>query len=82
MAWRSSIENTVKLICRERTIRVKVKLLHKGLSFLQREENVHPLNSFAELSQGLKTMNIYLTQEERNALMQKLDLDRNGEISD
>lgn len=27
-------------------------------------------------------MNIYLTQEERDALMSKLDLDRNGEISD
>ena len=46
------------------------------------DKNSDGLISIAELAQGLKTMNIYLTQEERNALMQKLDLDRNGEISD
>jgi Ca2+-binding EF-hand superfamily protein len=46
------------------------------------DKNSDGLISIAELTQGLKTMNIYLTQEERDALMQKLDLDRNGEISD
>jgi Ca2+-binding EF-hand superfamily protein len=46
------------------------------------DKNSDGLISIAELTQGLKTMNIYLTQEERDALMQKLDLDLNGEISD
>ena len=30
--------------------------------------------SFKELYEGLKTMNIYLTQKEREALMKKLDI--------
>ena len=46
------------------------------------DKNSDGLISIGELTSGLKTMNIYLTQEERDALIQKLDLDRNGEISD
>jgi Ca2+-binding EF-hand superfamily protein len=46
------------------------------------DKNSDGLISVQELTQGLKTMDIFLTQEERDALMTKLDLDRNGEISD
>jgi Ca2+-binding EF-hand superfamily protein len=35
-----------------------------------------------ELCHGLKTLNIYLTSDEREALMQKLDTNRDGDISD
>lgn len=35
-----------------------------------------------ELSQGLKTLNIYLTADEREGLMQKLDTNRDGDISE
>lgn len=38
--------------------------------------------SVSELTQGLRTMGIYLTNEERDALMSKLDTNRDGNISD
>ena len=39
------------------------------------------LITFDELSNGLKKLNINLTQKEKQALMKKLDLDANGELS-
>ena len=38
--------------------------------------------SFQELCQGLKGLNIFLTSDERESLMQKLDTNRDGDISD
>ena len=38
--------------------------------------------SFGELSSGLKSLNIFLTADEREALMQKLDINKDGDISD
>ena len=38
--------------------------------------------SFAELSSGLKSLNIFLSADEREALMQKLDINRDGDISE
>ena len=35
-----------------------------------------------ELCQGLKSLNIYLTADEREALMEKLDTNRDGDISE
>jgi calcium-binding protein CML len=46
------------------------------------DQNSDGLISMTELTQGLKKMNIFLTSEEREALLTRLDLDRNGEISD
>lgn len=39
------------------------------------------LITFDELSNGLKKLNINLTQKEKQALMKKLDLDADGELS-
>ncbi len=38
--------------------------------------------SISELTQGLRTMDIYLSNEERDALMSKFDTNRDGNISD
>jgi len=40
------------------------------------------LISFFELTQGLRKLNIFLTAEERDALMKVLDVDADGEISE
>ena len=37
--------------------------------------------TFEELCNGLKKLNMNLTLKERQALMKKLDLDANGELS-
>jgi Ca2+-binding EF-hand superfamily protein len=46
------------------------------------DRNNDGIISFDELCQGLKTMNIYLTADERDSLMRKLDINQDGEISD
>ena len=38
--------------------------------------------SFKELSNGLKSLNIFLTGDERDALMNKLDTNKDGDISE
>ena len=45
------------------------------------DRNSDGLISIHELSDGLSKMGIFLTQKEQQALMSKLDLDRDGEIS-
>jgi Ca2+-binding EF-hand superfamily protein len=37
--------------------------------------------TFNELCEGVKKLNIHLTMKEKQALMRKLDLDKNGELS-
>ena len=45
------------------------------------DEDGDGIITFTELCEGVKKLNIHLTLKERQALMNKLDLDQNGELS-
>lgn len=45
------------------------------------DANSDGIISFEELTNGVKTLHIYLTLKEKLALMKRLDLNRDGEIS-